>query len=106
MGGANNATAYRMRSHDRATVHDIIYDIAAGMKYLTTRGGIRGASFQEALLSGYAPDGGMFLPESLPKFTRAEIQSWVALSYPQLIEKFLRLFVLPDELSSQEISSE
>ena len=73
------------------------------MKYRTTRGGIKGATFQQALLSGYAPDGGLFVPENLPSFTREEIRSWVGLSYPQLLEKFVRIFISPEELSSQEI---
>ena len=73
------------------------------MKYRTTRGGIKGATFQQALLSGYAPDGGLFVPENLPSFTREEIRSWVGLSYPQLLEKFMRIFISPEELSSQEI---
>ena len=75
----------------------------ATMKYQTTRGGIKGASFQQALLSGFVPDGGLFVPESLPRFTREEIRSWVGLSYPQLVEKLMRFFIAPEELSSQEI---
>ena len=73
------------------------------MKYQTTRGDIKGASFQQALLSGFAPDGGLFVPESLPRFTREEIRSWVGLSYPQLVEKLMRFFIASEELSSQEI---
>ena len=73
------------------------------IKYQTTRGAIKGASFQQALLSGFAPDGGLFVPESLPRFTRDEIRSWVGLSYPQLVEKLMRFFIAPEELSSQEI---
>lgn len=73
------------------------------IKYQTTRGFIKGASFQQALLSGFAPDGGLFVPESLPRFTRDEIRSWVGLSYPQLVEKLMRFFIAPEELSSQEI---
>ena len=74
------------------------------MKYKTTRGGITGVSFQEALLSGYALDGGLFVPETVPHFTPAEIRAWAAMSYPQLVEMFLRQFVSPEELTDQEIT--
>ena len=74
------------------------------MKYKTTRGGITGVSFQEALLSGYALDGGLFVPETVPHFTLEEIRSWAAMSYPQLVEMFLRQFVSHEELTSQEIA--
>ena len=57
------------------------------MKYVSTRGGVCGVSFQEALLSGYAPDGGLYVPESLPKLSSSELQSWAGLSYPQVVEK-------------------
>ena len=74
------------------------------MKYKTTRGGITGASFQEALLSGYAPDGGLFVPEILPNFTPEVIRSWAGMSYPQLAKMILRQFVSPEELNDQELT--
>lgn len=61
-----------------------------------------GLSFQEALLSGYAPDGGLFVPESLPRFTREELKALSKLSYPKLVEKFIPYFISAEELSSRE----
>ena len=72
------------------------------MKYKSTRGGVSGLSFQEALLSGYAADGGLLVPESLPKFTREDIRKWSKLSYPKLIKQFFPYFISPEELNSQE----
>ena len=60
-------------------------------------------SFQEALLSGYAPDGGLYVPESLPKLSSSELQSWAGLSYPQVVEKLLHYFVPTEELNPEEI---
>lgn len=74
------------------------------MKYKSTRGGVVGVTFQEALLSGYAPDGGLFVPESLPRFTREEIRRWSKLSYQELIKQFFPYFVSPEELNSHEIA--
>ena len=73
------------------------------MKYSSTRGGASGFSFQEALLSGFAPDGGLFVPDSLPRFSLEDLKSWANLTYPQLIENFARLFISQDEIANQEI---
>lgn len=74
------------------------------IKYRSTRGGVSGYTFQEALLSGFAPDGGLFVPDTLPKFSRDDIKSWADLTYPQLIEKFTRFFISRNEVTDQEIS--
>ena len=74
------------------------------IKYRSTRGGASGFSFREAILSGFAPDGGLFLPDSLPKFSLEDFKSWADLTYPQLIEKFVRLFISQDEIADNEIS--
>ena len=76
------------------------------VKYRSTRGGISGVSFQEAVLSGFAPDGGLFLPESLPRFTSDEFKSWVGFTYPRLIEKFMRFFLSQKDATDQEISGD
>lgn len=76
------------------------------MRYQSTRGGVKGASFEEVLLSSFAPDGGLYVPESLPRFRPEQMRAWAGLSYPQLVEKVLPLFVSPEELSPQEIHGE
>jgi threonine synthase len=73
------------------------------VKYRSTRGGVSGVSFQEALLSGFAPDGGLFVPDSLPSFSLEDLKSWANLTYPQLIEKFTRFFISQNEIADQEI---
>jgi len=37
--------------------------------YKSTRGKSSGLTFEQALLSGYAEDGGLFLPDKLPSTT-------------------------------------
>ena len=37
------------------------------MKYCSTRGKIKGLSFEDVLFSGFLADGGMALPESIPQ---------------------------------------
>ena len=62
-----------------------------------------GVSFEQAVLSGCAGDGGLFMPERFPGVSREELRAWSALSYPQLVEKILRLFVDREEMSDQDI---
>ena len=75
------------------------------MRFISTRGGISGASFEEALLSGYASDGGMFLPESIPRLSREEMSSWASFTYPQIVENVLKLYISPEEMTRDELHS-
>ncbi|MDO8552262.1 MAG: threonine synthase [bacterium] len=45
------------------------------MKYVSTRGNSEPAEFKEILLEGLAPDGGLYVPETYPKFTDAELDA-------------------------------
>lgn len=67
------------------------------MRYCSTRGGTRGWDFRQVLFSGYAPDGGMFMPESLPGLSADTLRSWASLSYPDLVLEVCTLFI-PDDL--------
>ncbi len=69
------------------------------MKYISTRGTAPALSFEEVVLTGMAPDGGLFVPEHLPRFSGDEIASWVGLSYTELAFKVMSPFVagaMPD----------
>lgn len=39
------------------------------MRYVSTRGGAKTYSFEEAIIAGWADNGGMILPQSFPRFT-------------------------------------
>ena len=54
------------------------------MNYQSTRGGVRGIPFKEAVMMGLAEDGGLLLPESMPQFDPAELEQLAGLSYPEL----------------------
>jgi threonine synthase len=47
------------------------------MRYTSTRDKSINASFEDALTSGYASDGGLFVPKQLPKITRATLRQWI-----------------------------
>src|SRR5574343_1295318 len=66
------------------------------MRYLSTRGDAASAptqSFCDILLGGLAPDGGLYLPESYPPVTRAELDAWRQLSYAELAFAILSKFI-------------
>ncbi len=46
----------------------------SGVKYRSTRGDVQGASFENVVLAGLAPDRGLYVPESIPTFTPAEVR--------------------------------
>ncbi|XP_057674647.1 threonine synthase-like 2 [Corythoichthys intestinalis] len=71
------------------------------MKYCSTRGGVHGWEFRDVLFSGYAPDGGMFMPESIPTLSRETLRCWSGLSYPKLVVEVASLFI-PAQLISRE----
>jgi len=70
------------------------------VKYISTRGDATPLSFEDVVLTGLAPDGGLYIPENLPKFSQEEIASWAGLSYQELAFKVISPFVageIPDE---------
>ena len=54
------------------------------MLYKSTRGEAGSVSFQEALFSGLAPDGGLYIPEVLPKYDASFHSSMVEMSYEEV----------------------
>lgn len=63
------------------------------MKYISTRGEAPALSFEDVVLTGLAPDGGLYVPETLPQFSREEIASWAGLPYNELAFKVMAPFV-------------
>ena len=63
------------------------------MLYKSTRGESPIVPFSDVLLGGLAPDGGLYMPESFPKFSIDEINSWSNLEFHELASKILFPFV-------------
>jgi threonine synthase len=63
------------------------------VKYISTRGEAAPLAFEDVVLTGLAPDGGLYVPENLPKFSQQEIASWAGLSYQDLAFKVIAPFV-------------
>ncbi|MEJ6612243.1 MAG: threonine synthase [Porticoccus sp.] len=63
------------------------------MRYISTRGQSPALSFEGAMLAGLASDGGLYVPEKIPQFSKKEIASWASLSYQELAFKVMSPFV-------------
>jgi len=74
------------------------------VKYISTRGQAPALSFEEAILAGLASDGGLYVPETLPKFSPEEISSWAGLSYQELAFNIIEPFV-DGEIPSDDLKA-
>ncbi len=63
------------------------------MRYISTRGQADALDFEEVLLAGLASDGGLYVPESYPQFSPAEIAAMAHLSYSELAFRIILPFV-------------
>ena len=63
------------------------------MKYISTRGAAPVLSFEEAMLTGLARDGGLYLPETIPQMSHADIAALGGQSYEEVAFAVMRLFI-------------
>ena len=62
------------------------------MQYVSTRGATDALSFQDAVLTGLAPDGGLLVPARIPDIT-ADLDSLAQLSFVELAKRILPRFI-------------
>ncbi|MDZ4288646.1 MAG: threonine synthase [Prosthecobacter sp.] len=72
------------------------------MLYISTRGQTRPHTFTEAVEAGLAPDGGLFLPQTLPSITD-RLPAWAGLTYEELAAEFFQIYA--PEISREEWQS-
>ena len=63
------------------------------MKYVSTRGKAPKLSFEDAVIAGLASDGGLYVPEEIPHFSKADIAQMADLSYEDLMLRIITPFV-------------
>ncbi|HQP21568.1 MAG TPA: threonine synthase, partial [Phenylobacterium sp.] len=63
------------------------------MRYVSTRGQSPSVGFVDAILAGLAPDGGLYVPEAWPSFTKAEIAAFAGRPYAEVAAAVLGKFV-------------
>ncbi|XP_054848134.1 threonine synthase-like 2 isoform X2 [Eublepharis macularius] len=74
------------------------------MQYVSTRGAAGGLDFEGALFSGYAVDGGLFMPETVPVLDCLTLQKWSTFSYPDLVKQLCSIFISDELISKVELN--
>ena len=73
------------------------------IKFVSTKGGGGSVDFETAILAGYAPDGGLYVAEELPKISISMLESWKMLTYQELAFEILSLFIDRSIISTKEL---
>lgn len=63
------------------------------MRYISTRGAAPILSFGEAMMTGLARDGGLYVPESIPQLTQAQIADLAGLPYEEVVFRVMSPFM-------------
>ena len=74
------------------------------MRYVSTRGQAPVLDFEGVTLTGLASDGGLYLPQEWPQFSRDEIAALRGLPYSELAVRIMAPFV-GDSLTEAELRS-
>lgn len=63
------------------------------MRYISTRGEAPALSFEETVMTGLASDGGLYVPEIIPKISHKELIELNNCSYAESAFRIMRLFI-------------
>ncbi|MEM6308194.1 MAG: threonine synthase, partial [Pseudomonadota bacterium] len=63
------------------------------MHYVSTRGAAPVLTFEEAMLTGLARDGGLYVPQTIPHMTAADITALAGLSYEDVAFRVMKPFI-------------
>ncbi|KAJ7130131.1 threonine synthase [Mycena epipterygia] len=73
------------------------------MRYFSTRGGNEKLSFEETVLTGLAPNGGLYIPETIPSLPPNWKTQWKSYSFVDLSVAVLSLYISRDEISEVDL---
>lgn len=63
------------------------------MRYISNTGGGKPVDFETAILDGFAADGGLYVPETLPHISKKQLEDWKDHEYIDLAFEILSLFI-------------
>ena len=72
------------------------------MLYSSTRGNDNNINFVQVMLNGLAKDGGLYVPNNIPKISKKKLQELKNLSYVDLAYEVTKDFVVSKDISRQE----
>ncbi|KAJ7291127.1 tryptophan synthase beta subunit-like PLP-dependent enzyme [Mycena rebaudengoi] len=73
------------------------------MLYFSTRGRAQKLSFEETVLTGLAPDGGLYIPETIPSLPANWKKEWKTYSFVDLSVAILSLYISSEEISRADL---
>ena len=73
------------------------------MRYVSTRGAAPELDFEEAMLTGLAHDGGLYVPETVPEFDHGELAALAGRPYEEVAQRVIAPFV-GDSFSREELA--
>lgn len=71
--------------------------------FISTRGGVAPVDFETAVLQGFAADGGLFVPQTIPRVSEEQLQNWSKLGFVDLAFEILSLFIERTILSADDL---
>ena len=74
------------------------------MQYISTRNSSLRKSFSEVLLGGLAPDGGLYMPQQIHRFSIDQIENLNSLTYQEVTTEILHQFV-SDEINKKDFEN-
>ena len=93
--------ALRTRFFSNASAFAIHSNKENFMKFTSTRNNELLVSGSTAVLTGLAPDGGLYVPQSFPELSRKEVEAMVEMDYPERAALVMAKFF--DELTYDEL---
>ena len=75
------------------------------IEYVSITGGSPAVDFETAVLNGKAPDGGLYVPTSLPKVTQSQLAAWKNFSYRELCYEILSLFIDESAITAVDLKT-
>lgn len=74
------------------------------MQYRSTRGQAKNYTFEEAVMTGLGPDGGLFIPQEIPTLPANWRQAWSQYSFQQLAVEILSLYIDDTEIPRADLT--
>jgi threonine synthase len=75
------------------------------MNYLSTTGGSPPVGFDQAVLQGFAADGGLLVPERITTVPKQQLLGWRELGYLELAAEILGCYIDPSIVPKQDLIS-
>lgn len=60
-------------------------------------------SFEDVVMTGLAPDGGLYLPSAIPQLPKDFLSKWTDLSFNELAFEILRLYINENEIPNADL---